>query len=129
MAEGWARHLKSDFIEAFSAGIEKHSVDSLAVQVMAESGVDISSHRSKLIDELEEKDFDYVITLCHEARESCPVFHGHGVSLHVGFEDPPELAGNAKSNEEKLSHYRRIRDEIGKFVEGLPETLPASEGK
>jgi len=129
MAEGWARHLKSDVIEAFSAGVEKHEVDPVAVQVMAEAGVDISSQRSKLIEELDEKDFDYVITLCDHAKESCPFFPGRAKFFHASFDDPPQLARNARSKEEKLVHYRRVRDEIREFVASLPQALSKSEAE
>lgn len=123
MAEGWARHLKGKLIEAFSAGIEPHGLDPLAVKVMAESEVDISGHRSKAIDELPNLSFDYVITLCDDARESCPLFPGHVKVIHAAFQDPPHEARNAGSEEEKLVHYRRVRDDIRTFVETLPEAL------
>lgn len=127
MAEGWARQLKSNDMEVFSAGVEKRRVDLLAVQVMAEAGVDISSQRSKLIDELDEKDFDYVITLCNHAKESCPIFTGQAKFFHADFDDPPELAGSARSLEEKLAHYRRVSDEIREFVASLPQAILKSE--
>jgi arsenate reductase len=123
MAEGWARHLKSDTIEPYSAGIETHGLNQNAVKVMAEVGVDISRHKSKHVLELMHIPFDYVITVCDHAAENCPVFPGKSIILHHGFEDPPKLAQNAKSEEEKLNHYRRIRDEIRAFVETLPESL------
>ena len=123
MAEGWTRHLKGDTIEAYSAGIEKHGLDSRAVLVMAEAGVDISSHHSKTIDELGDLEFDYVITVCDDARESCPLFPGSTRVIHVGFEDPPALAKNVADEEGKLAHYRRVRDEIKAFVDGLPDSL------
>jgi len=123
MAEGWVRHLKSDRIEAFSAGIEKRVLDSRAVKVMAEVGVDISHHHSKLVDELDNLDFDYVITVCDNARESCPLFPGRAIVVHRSFDDPPALAENESREEAKLAHYRRVRDEIKEFVEGLPEIL------
>ena len=123
MAEGWVRHLKGDVMRAFSAGIEKHGLDPRAVQVMAEAGVDISGQGSKLVDELETLDFDYVVTLCDEARESCPLFPGRATMVHVGFEDPPRLAQKESGEAAKLEHYRRIRDEIRAFVEGLPDSL------
>ena len=123
MAEGWARHLKSDTIEAYSAGVETHGLNPLAVKVMAEAGVDISGHRSKRVDELKEIVFDYVITVCDNAHESCPLFPGKTQVVHVGFDDPPRLAQTAKTEEEALPHYRRVRDEIRAFVEKLPENL------
>jgi arsenate reductase len=123
MAEGWARHLKADDIESFSAGIEKHGLNPLAVKVMAEAGVDISRHKSKLVAELPTKDFDYVVTVCGHAHESCPFFRGKVKTVHVGFDDPPRLAAGAKTEEEALAHYRRVRDEIRVFVETLPAAL------
>lgn len=123
MAEGWARHLKSDVVEPYSAGIETHGLNPNAVKVMAEAGVDISGHRSKHLDEVRDIPFDYVVTVCDNAYESCPLFPGRTKVVHVGFDDPPRLAKGAKSEEEALSHYRRVRDEIRRFVESLPESL------
>jgi len=123
MAEGWARHLKGDAIEACSAGIEKHGLNPRAVKVMSEAGVDISGHRSKRVDELDRLDFDYVVTVCGHANEHCPYFPGKSKIVHVGFDDPPKLALGAKSEEEALGHYRRVRDEIRDFVAQLPEKL------
>src|SRR5664279_4978639 len=116
MAEGWARALKGDVIEAYSAGIETHGLNPNAVKVMAEAGVDISRHRSKHVDELKDVQFDYVVTVCDNAHESCPLFPGKTKVLHVGFDDPPRLARAARSEEEKLECYRRVRDEIRQFV-------------
>lgn len=123
MAEGWSRHLKGSTIEACSAGIEAHGLDARAVQVMAEAGVDISQHRSKRLDELKDEVFDYVVTVCDHAKEHCPVFPGDAKTFHLGFEDPPRLAQNARTEEEALTHYRRVRDEIKAFVEKLPGIL------
>jgi len=123
MAEGWARHLKGDVLEAYSAGIETHGLNPRAVQVMAEAGVDISGHRSKHVDELRDIPLDWVITVCDHAQESCPLFPGRVKLVHVGFDDPPRLAAGAKSEEEALAHYRRVRDEIRAFVETLPDAL------
>ena len=123
MAEGWTRHLKGDLIEAYSAGIEVHGLNQLAVKVMAEAGVDISHHRSKLLNEVRNIPFDWVITVCDSANESCPVFPGKVQRYHVSFDDPPKLAKNAKTEEEALTHYRRVRDEIRQFVEKLPDVL------
>lgn len=123
MAEGWARALKSDVIEPYSAGIETHGLNPLAVKVMAEAGVDISKQRSKHVDELKGIPFDYVVTVCDHAQESCPFFPGPTQVVHVGFDDPPRLAKAAKSEAEALGHYRRVRDEIRAFVEQLPDAL------
>jgi arsenate reductase len=123
MAEGWTRNLKGDAIEAYSAGIETHGLDPLAVRVMAEAGVDISRHRSKHVDELAGIEFDYVVTVCGHAHEHCPMFPGRTKVVHVGFDDPPALAADAADEAEALAHYRRVRDEIRAFVEQLPRAL------
>jgi arsenate reductase len=123
MAEGWARHLKSEVIEPYSAGIEAHGLDPRAVKVMAEAGVDISRHRSKNVSELMDVPFDYVVTVCGNANETCPMFPWRSRVIHVGLDDPPNLARKAKTQEEALNCYRRVRDEIRAFVEKLPEAL------
>lgn len=117
MAEGWARALKGDVLEAYSAGIETHGLNPNAVKVMAEAGVDISGHRSKHVNELKDVAFDLVVTVCGHANENCPYFPGK--VIHAGFDDPPKLAREAKTEEEALDHYRRVRDEIRAFVETL----------
>ncbi|MGD9872930.1 MAG: arsenate reductase ArsC [Kiritimatiellia bacterium] len=127
MAEGWARHLKGDAIEAYSAGIETHGLNPLAVKVMKEVGVDISEHHSKRLSELDGIHFDYVVTVCDNAHESCPIFPGKTKVIHVAFDDPPRLAKDAKTEEEALAHYRRVRDEIRAFVQTLPEGLEEAE--
>ncbi|OQB43186.1 MAG: Arsenate-mycothiol transferase ArsC2 [Candidatus Hydrogenedentes bacterium ADurb.Bin179] len=124
MAEGWARHLKAGVLEAWSAGIETHGLNPYAVQVMAEASVDISRYRSKNVSEIMDIPFDYVITVCGHARENCPIFPGKAKVIHVGFDDPPTLARDAATEEEFLNIYRRVRDEIRQYVEGLPESLP-----
>jgi arsenate reductase (thioredoxin) len=123
MAEGWTRNLKGHHIEAYSAGIEAHGLNPDAVRVMAEAGVDISSHNSKRLNELLGMEFDYVVTVCDNAHESCPVFPGKTKVTHVGFDDPPRLAATATTEEERLAPYRRVRDEIRAFVETLPASL------
>ena len=123
MAEGWTRKLKGDQIDAFSAGVETHGLNPNAVKVMAEAGVDISRHHSKTTTELADQEFDYVITVCGVAADNCPFFPAKTKIIHHGFDDPPRLAKDAKTEEETLSHYRRIRDEIMTFVEILPEAL------
>ncbi len=122
MAEGWARHLKSDVMDPYSAGIEKHGMNPHAVKVMAEAGVDISKHYSKTPQEIGVV-FDYVVTVCGHANENCPIFPGKAKVVHVGFEDPPKLTKNMPDGEEKLAVYRRVRDEIRKFVETLPGSM------
>jgi arsenate reductase len=120
MAEGWARKLKADEIEVCSAGIEKHGLNPSAVQVMAEAGVDISGQVSKTVDELMVLRFDWIITLCGHADETCPYIPGN--RLHRGFEDPPRLAENMAAAE-RLNPYRKVRDEIRQFVASLPQSL------
>ena len=123
MAEGWTHALKGDAIDAHSAGIETHGLNPNAVRVMAEAGVDISGHRSKLVDELVDAAFDYVVTVCGHAHETCPLFPGSTTVVHVAFEDPPKLAAAAASEDEALDCYRRVRDEIRAYVERLPVAL------
>lgn len=127
MCEGWARHLKGDRIEPYSAGVAPHELDPRAVAVMAEAGVDISGHSSKHLDTLLDVPFDYVVTVCDSAAESCPIFPGDVKKVHHSFQDPPALARNARSEEEALGHYRRVRDEIRAFIETLPEALNRKE--
>lgn len=123
MAEGWAKALKADSIEAYSAGIETHGLNPNAVKVMAEAGVDISTHRSQNVDELRDIALDYVVTVCGHADEHCPTFSGGTKVIHVGFDDPPKLAAAAANEAEALDHYRRVRDQIRRFVETLPGAL------
>jgi arsenate reductase (thioredoxin) len=127
MAEGWTRHLKGDLIEAYSAGIETHGLNPNAVKVMAEAGVDISGQKSQHIAEFDGVKLDIVVTVCGHAHESCPVFSGATRVIHVGFDDPPKLVADAKSEEERLAPYRRVRDEIRAFVETLPEAVAEKE--
>ncbi len=127
MAEGWARHLKSNLIEPYSAGLRPGRVDPRAIKAMAEAGINISAQRSKAADELADNAFDFVITLCEDARGACPVFPAARAIVHRGFDDPPTLALFARTEEEAMGYYRKIRDEIRKFIESLPDTL--EEGK
>ena len=125
MAEGWTRALKGDFFNVYSAGVETHGLNPNAVKVMSESGVDISGHKSQNVKEFIDDGikFDYVVTVCGHAAESCPVFPGKTNRVHVGFDDPPALAKTASTEEEALNHYRRVRDEIKAYVETLPAVL------
>jgi arsenate reductase (thioredoxin) len=127
MAEGWTRAMKGDVAEVYSAGIETHGLNQTAVEVMAEVGVDISTHISKHVDTLRHIAFDVVITVCDNARETCPFFPGAKKMLHVGFADPPALAktlaAQGAEEEEQRNCYRRVRDEIRAFVETLPDAL------
>ena len=119
MAEGWTRAMRGDRIEAYSAGIETHGLNPSAVRVMREAGVDISSHQSKNVSDLMDVDFDYVITVCGHAQENCPVFPGKSVVVHQGFDDPPKLAAEAKTEEEAL------QDAIRRGIEADDEPLAA----
>ena len=125
MAEGWARRLKGECIEAHSAGIAPAGLSCRAVKVMAEAGVDISHHRSKHVNELAATAFDYVVTLCGHAHENCPVFPGKTRVLHFGFEDPAAAAG---SEEEVLGTFRKVRDQIRAFAETLSGSLTGGGG-
>lgn len=120
MGEGWARALLGNLVEVHSAGTSPQGLNPLAVRVMHESGVDISRHESKPLDSLRAIEFDYVITVCDAARESCPAFPAKVRLIHQSFDDPPRLAQGAKSDDEALPHYRRVRDEIKEFVQRLP---------
>jgi len=125
MAEGWANALKGDTLDAYSAGVDPHGMNARAVQAMAEAGVDITTHHSKHLDELKHIKFDYVVTVCGHAHETCPVFPGQTKVVHVGFDDPPNLAKDAKSDEEAMTHYRRVRDEIRTFIQSIEQRLDA----
>lgn len=122
MAEAWARQLRGDLIRPYSAGIEKHGMNPLAIKVMAEAGVSLAEQFSKTVDELPIKAFDWVITLCGHANETCPYFPGR--KFHHGFDDPPTLAAEAQTEEEMLACYRRVRDEIRDYILTLPASLP-----
>ena len=129
MAEGWARKLKGDLLDPFSAGTTPHGVNPLAVVAMQEAGVDISRQESKHIDTFSEETFDYLVTVCNSAHESCPIFPGAARRLHIDFDDPPGLAESARTTEGALVHYRRVRDEIRAFIETLPEGFSEQEEK
>jgi arsenate reductase len=122
MAEGFCRKYWGHVFNVYSAGTKKHGMNERAMMVMKESGVDISSHYSKTVDELPKVTFDYVITVCDAAKESCPYFPG-GEIVHVGFQDPPALTRDMKDENEVLAVYRRVRDEIEASIKNLPEIL------
>lgn len=126
MAEGWARHLRGDAIEPYSAGIRAVGLNPHAVRVMREAGVDITTHSSKTLDALAGVELDYVVTVCGHAHETCPVFPGDAVVVHRGFDDPPRLAEGEADPERALAHYRRVRDEIRAYVQTLPRSLEAA---
>jgi arsenate reductase len=118
MAQAWANHLKPDTIQAYSAGVAPTALDKYAVKVMAEIGIDISSHHSKHIDDLTDIKFDYVFTVCDSAAKNCPSFTGRAEKIiHAPFEDPPQLAKNEKDENQKLNHYRKVRDQIKNFIQ------------
>ena len=119
MAEGWAHSIRCRDFQAYSAGVERHGLNPLAVKAMAEVGVNISMHTSKTLDELQDVRFDLVVTVCDNARESCPLFEAGVKTIHHGFDDPPRLALGAATEEEALGHYRVVRDSIRDFVSTL----------
>ncbi|CAB5121814.1 Arsenate reductase (EC thioredoxin-coupled, LMWP family [Olavius algarvensis associated proteobacterium Delta 3] len=123
MAEAWTNRLKGDSMTAYSAGVAPKGIDPRAVKAMAEIDIDISGNSSKDIDAYPDMEFDYVITLCDHANESCPFFPGKTKRIHKGFDDPPKLAKGAASEEEAMADYRRVRDEIRQYVERFPEGL------
>lgn len=122
MAEGFCRKYWGNAFNVYSAGTKKHGMNKRAMKVMLEAGVDLSSHYSKTTDELPKVTFDYVLTVCDAAKESCPFFPG-GKIIHVGFQDPPALTKDMSNEEDILVIYRRIRDEIETSIKNLPEIL------
>lgn len=127
MAEAWTNKLKGDQFEAYSAGVEPKKVDPRAIAAMADAGIDISGQQSKDVTSLRTMEFDYVVTLCDNAKASCPFFPAKTRLIHRGFDDPPKLAEGAHDEEEAMKPYRRVRDEIRAFVERLPESLKEDE--
>jgi len=123
MAEAFARKLKGDLIEPYSAGVLAAGIFPETIHVMKEIGYDLTGQYSKHVAEVMNVEFDVVVTLCDNAREACPVFPRSTRLIHRGFDDPPSLALTAKTTEEALGHYRRVRDEIQAFIETLPEAL------
>ena len=121
MAEGWGKALKGNKYNFYSAGTKKHGLNSYAVAIMKEAGVDISNHESKTTDEIKEK-MDIVITVCSDANENCPYFPGDKI-IHIGFDDPPRLTKDLSDEEEILQVYRRVRDEIKTMVINLEERI------
>ncbi len=109
MAEGLLRHAAGDRFEVFSAGTEETRVNPLAIEAMSELGVDITSHSSKTLDRFLDQALDYVVTVCDNANESCPVFPWASERIHWSFEDPSLATG---SHEERLAEFCRIRDQI-----------------
>ncbi len=122
MAEGFARKYWGDEFEVYSAGTKKHGMNERAMKVMQKAGVDISTHYSKTVEELPQITFDYVVTVCDAAHETCPYFAG-GKLIHVGFEDPPALTKTMHDENEILSVYSRVRDEIEAFIKQMKNKL------
>lgn len=123
MAEGLCRSLRGDVIEPYSAGLERHGLNPLAVRVMGEIGIDLAHHYSKTVEDLGQVDFEFIVTVCDHAHEACPIAPAGTKVTHRGFDDPPRLAATAGSEEEALVHYRRVRDEIKEYVMTLPMAL------
>ncbi len=123
IAEGWARYLHGDVLEPYSAGIEVHGMNRNAVKVMEEAGIDIASHRSKHLEDIQDIPFDAIITVCDHAHETCPFFPGTAKRIHAGFDDPPRLAQSINDPEKKLDCYRKVRDEIRDFIAQLPDVI------
>ena len=126
IAEGWARHLKGDIIDAYSAGIQPIGVSSKAIKVMAEAGVDISKQKSQHMNEFRGIDFDYVVTLCDNAAKTCPSFGGKAKVIHKPIEDPYFAAGG---EDDVMELFRRVRDRMKAFVEKMPENLHKAKTK
>lgn len=114
MAEGLLRHDHGDVFDVESAGTRATLVRPEAIQVMAEIGIDISQHRSKVVDEFAGESFDLVLTVCDNAKESCPIYPGHGKRIHHAFEDPAGQAGD-----ESLPAFRRVRDQMRAYLKVL----------
>jgi len=117
MADGLLRHDAGDRFEVESAGIKPSQVRPEAIAAMKEVGIDISGHRSKSVDEFTGQHFDYVLTVCDNAKESCPIFPGQTVTIHHNFEDPAALQG---SGEERLAAFRRVRDQLREYLRAFP---------
>ncbi len=109
MAEGLTRHYLGEYFDVFSAGTKPKGIDTHAIKTMAEIGIDIAAQNSKSVDGLNSKEFDLVLTMCDEAKESCPVFPGNAEIVHLGFKDPVEAVGR---DEEILKVFRQVRNDI-----------------
>ena len=117
MAEGLLRHDAGGHFEVFSAGTKPSRVRPEAIATMVELGIDISEHRSKSVDEFAGQHFDYILTVCDNARESCPVFPDQSVRLHHSFDDPAAVQG---TYEERLAAFRRVRDQLRAYLTDFP---------
>jgi arsenate reductase len=120
IAEGWAKHLKGDIMDVYSAGIAPGVLNQMAVKVMAEAGVDISAQRPKHIDELKDIDFDYVVTVCDNARENCPIFPHKTKHFHKMFEDPTFMIG---TEQQIKAAFVELRDQMKEFIEKMSKIL------
>lgn len=116
IAEGYLRYFAGDKAEIYSAGIETHGVNPKAIEIMKRDGVDISAHTSNNIDEYTDIDFDYVITVCDNAKESCPYFPTNAVKLHHSFPDPAKAIG---TDEEVMEQFREVREMVRKYAQNL----------
>jgi arsenate reductase len=121
MAEGLLRHDGGDGFDVFSAGTKPTRVRPEAIAVMRELGIDISGHHSKSVDEFTDQKFDYLLTVCDNVRESCPIFPGESIRIHHSFDDPAEQQGSA---EERLAVFRRVRDELRQYLRDFPPKAP-----
>jgi arsenate reductase len=120
IAEGWAKHLKSDVMDVYSAGIAPGTLNQMAVKVMAEAGIDISAQKPKHVNELKNIDFDYVVTICDNARENCPIFPHKTKLFHKTFEDPTFMVG---TEQQIKAAFVKLRDQMKKFIEKMPGIL------
>jgi len=116
LAEAFMRHMRGDEFEVYSAGTDPNGVHPLTIEVLREIGIDASAQQSKHIDDLPEKEFDYIITLCGSAAQNCPAFCGKGIKMHHGFEDPAAVTGSEPDIEES---FRKVRDQIKTFILGF----------
>lgn len=120
MGEGLFRHSLGDRFDIHSAGTKPGLVRPEAIAVMHELGIDISSHRSKPVDEFLEREFAYIVTVCDNARENCPYFSGHARRVHWSFEDPAAVEGDEAA---RMNAFRRIRDQIKAEVEQFARSI------
>jgi arsenate reductase len=122
MAEGFGKSIHSDKFNFYSAGTTKHGLNPYAIKVMAESGIDITTHESNTLDEFNHIELDYVFTVCSDAHENCP-YISRGKIIHVGFDDPPRLTKDMTDEEKVLNIYRKVRDEIKQMIQNIESRL------
>lgn len=116
MAEGLCQSIKGNEYHAYSAGIEIHGLNPYAVKVMKEIGIDMADHYSKMLEDLQDVNFDIVLTVCDHAKETCPIFNGNAEKKHHNFPDPPKLAAKLTDEEDILNAYRDVRDQIKEYI-------------